>query len=311
MRISPLAAALAACGVLGAAACSGVRSGTPDGSYGGDDDSPADGDGSSSSGGSGTSSGGSSGGGSSSTSSSSSSGGSLPTSNGSAKPNCKYTAHATGLHAFVQVGGSPFHTYVPASYDPEVGHRVVFVMHGQDSDGTGEMAALWQSIADADDLVLVAPKGSGAATDPVAYPDGANFKQADLNKIADLVGEVDDCFNVDPHRHVLWGFSEGGFYGYLLGLGAADLFSGLAMGGANASFAAQSGYGPANAAWKIPVSHVHGTQDQNPIAVTRQDRDAFVAAGHAFTLHEHPGGHSITAAQVQQQWDDLKDSQSP
>jgi len=59
------------------------------------------------------------------------------------------------------------------------------------------------------------------------------------------------------------------------------------------------------------VSHVHGTQDQNPISVTRQDKADFEAAGHGFTLRQHTGGHSITPAQVLMQWNDLSGSSSP
>lgn len=234
--------------------------------------------------------------------------GTSPTS-GSDKPSCKYTAHKTGLTSFQQAGGLSFHVYAPASYDPKVGHAVVVLLHGQDSNGVPELEGLWKSIADEDGLVLVAPKGSRAATngDPV----GGNWATADLNKVLDLVTEVDDCYNVFTKKHLLWGFSAGTFYGYLLGLGAAEVFSGLAMGGANTSFARQNGFAPSDASWKIPVSHVHGAQDFNAISVTYKDRTDFQAAGHTFTLHEHPGGHSITPAQVRQQYDDLKGSVSP
>lgn len=75
--------------------------------------------------------------------------------------------------------------------------------------------------------------------------------------------------------------------------------------------ARQNGFAPSSAAWKIPVSHVYGTADFNPIAQTYQDRTDFQAAGHVFTLHEHPGGHSVTPAQVRQQYDDLKGSVAP
>jgi poly(3-hydroxybutyrate) depolymerase len=235
-------------------------------------------------------------------------GGSGP-SNGSDKPGCKYTAHKTGLTQFQQAGGLSFNVYAPASYDSNVGHGVVVIMHGQDSNGVPELEGLWKGIANDEGLVLLAPKGSRPATN--ASPTGANWATADLNKVLELMTEIDDCYNVLTKKHLLWGFSEGGFYGYLLGIGAAEAFSGLAMGGANTSFARQSGYEPASATWKIPVSHVHGTQDFNPISATYQDRTDFQAAGHVFTLHEHPGGHSITAAQVRQQYDDLKASVSP
>ena len=231
--------------------------------------------------------------------------------NGSNKPNCKYQAHKTGLAAFQQVGGLAFHVYAPASYDPNVGHAVVIVMHGQDSDGTAELNALWKPIADSEQLVLLAPKGSRASTNPSLYPDGANWAVADLNHVQDLMGEIDDCYDVQIKRHLLWGFSEGAAYGYLLGIGAANQFSGLAMGGNNTSFARSNGYPPSMEQWKIPVSHVQGTQDPNGSAQSIQDQTDFKAAGSVFTLYQPVQGHTITAAQVLAQYNDLKGSSSP
>ena len=234
-------------------------------------------------------------------------------STGSSKPNCKFAAHKTGLTQLQQAGGGlSFNVYAPPSYDPQVGHTVVVLMHGQDSNGVAELNALWKPIADdpTQQLVLVAPKGSRPATNN--DPAGANWATADLEKILTLMTDVDDCYDVFPKKHILWGFSEGCFYGYLLGIGAADRFSGLAMGGANTSFARQSGYEPSSATWKIPVSDVHGTADPlNAISLTYQDKADFIAAGHVFTLHEHPGGHTISAEQVRMQYDDLKASTSP
>jgi poly(3-hydroxybutyrate) depolymerase len=227
------------------------------------------------------------------------------------KSSCKYQAHKTGLSAFQQAGGLAFHVYAPSSYDPNVAHTVVVVMHGQDSDGTAELTALWQPIADSAQLVLVAPKGSRPATNPATYPNGANWATADLNHVQDLVGEIDDCYDVNLKKHILWGFSEGGFYGYLLGIGAANQFSGLAMGGSDTSFARSNGFAPASAPWKIPVSHVQGTTDPNGTAQPMQDKTDFEAAGHVFTLYLPVQGHTITAAQVLAQYNDLKASSSP
>ena len=227
------------------------------------------------------------------------------------KSACKYQPHKTGLSAFQQAGGLAFHVYAPASYDAKVPHSVVVLMHGQDSDGTGELAALWQSIADTSSLVLVAPKGSRPATDPATYPNGANWATSDLPHVVDLVADIDACYTVDPKKHILWGFSEGCFYGYLLGIGSAKTFSGLAMGGANTSFARQDGYAPADASWKIPVSHVQGTTDPNGMIQVLQDKADFEAAGHVFTLYQPVQGHTITQAQVLAQYNDLKASSSP
>lgn len=228
---------------------------------------------------------------------------------GAHKPSCKYQAHKTGLSSLQQAGGLSFTVYAPASYDPNAGHAMVVILHGQDSNGVPELNAFWKAIADQEGLVVLAPKGSRAAT--TGDPAVANWNTADLSKVLALMSDLDDCYNVFVKKHLLWGFSEGGFYGYLLGVGAADRFSGLGMGGANMSFARQNGVSPAGAAWKIPVSHVHGTQDFNPIGVTYQDRADFQANGHTFTLHEHAGGHTISPAQVRAQYDDLKGSSSP
>jgi poly(3-hydroxybutyrate) depolymerase len=224
---------------------------------------------------------------------------------------CKYTANATGLQSGQQAGGLAFHTYAPTTYDASVAHTVVVIMHGQDSDGTSELTSLWQPIADANQLVLLAPKGSQPSTDPTDYPNGANWSVNDLNNVQDLVSDIDDCYNVDAHKHILWGFSEGCFYGYLLGIGAATQFSGLAMGGANASFARENGYPPSAETWHIPVSHVIGTSDPNGTAQSEQDKADFIAAGSVFTLYEPNQGHTITEAQVLQQFMDLKNSSSP
>jgi poly(3-hydroxybutyrate) depolymerase len=232
--------------------------------------------------------------------------------NGATKPGCKYAANKTGLSSFQQVGGLAFHVYAPTSYDPNVAHTVIVIMAGQDSDGTAEMAALWQPIADSGEpLVLVVPKGSLPATDPTTYPTGANWSVDDLNHIQDLVPEIDDCYDVNVKKHILWGFSEGGFYGYLLGIGAASYFSGLAMGGSNTSFAQENGYPPAAEQWKIPVSHVQGTTDPNGLQGSIQDQADFEAAGSVFTLYQPTQGHTITPAQVLQQYNDLKGSTSP
>jgi hypothetical protein len=93
----------------------------------------------------------------------SSSGGSSGGSSGSPTTgptgSCTAQAHKTGLTAFTHANGLKYSTYAPSTYDKNVGHTVVVLMHGQDSDGVPELNALWKPIADSDDLVLVAPRG--------------------------------------------------------------------------------------------------------------------------------------------------------
>ena len=185
------------------------------------------------------------------------------------------------------------------------------VLHSQDSNGLGQFEAFWRSIADSEQLVVVIPKGTRDATNPSTYPDGANWRQIDMPQVQELTQEIDDCYNVDTKRHILWGFSAGCQYGYLLGVGAAANYSGLAMGGCDNGFASSVGYPASEAAWAIPVSHVHGQTDFNPISRAYVTKSEFETRGSVFTLYEHPGGHTISAEQVRQQYDDLKNSQSP
>lgn len=278
----------------------GTASSSGDGSSG--DVPPEDGGASTSSSGGGSTS--------SASSASSSSGGPGPSTGPNGTCAIAGQTHKTGLTSgLAHANGLKFSVYAPASYDKNVGHTVVVLMHGQDSDGVPELNALWKPLADSDQLVLVAPRGSRPST--TGNANVGNWAVADLEKVLEVMTAVDGCYNVFTKKHVLWGFSAGTFYGYLLGIAAADRFSGLAMGGANTSFARQNGYAPAQSVWKLPVSHVHGKLDQNPISLTYQDKTDFTAAGHVFTLHEHAGGHSITPDQVKMQWNDLKASSAP
>jgi poly(3-hydroxybutyrate) depolymerase len=218
------------------------------------------------------------------------------------KPNCKFTAHKTGETALQ--GALQFVTYAPPTYDKTKGHTMVIVMHGSGSDGTGEMRAFWKGLADRDELVLVAPHGQGQT--------GGNWGRSDEPKFLSVIDEVDKCYNINPKKHLLWGFSAGGNYGYLFGLSNAQRFMGLAMGGSFSYLGVLGPPGPGQIAWKVPFSHVNGTNDQAAdIRAVRMEQAGFKQAGHFYNLTEHANGHSITAAQVEIQYNDLKGYSSP
>jgi poly(3-hydroxybutyrate) depolymerase len=287
----------------GSSSGDGTSNGDPSGSSSGNSSSSSSG--SSSGGASGSSSSGA--GGSSSSSgamgSSSSSGATTSGGTGPDKPNCKYTAHKTGQESLT--GALPFTTYVPANYDRNKGHTVVVILHGFGGDGVGELNAFWKAIADREELVLVAPKAVTIVQGAAAW------RQADEPKVLSVMDDVDNCYNVNPKKHLLWGFSMGGNYGYLYGLRNANRFMGLAMGGALSYLGQLSPPGPGQVAWKIPFSHVHGTNDMTPINGVRMEAAGYRQAGHTFNLLEHNNGHSISAEQVEKQWNDLKGSSSP
>jgi predicted esterase len=219
---------------------------------------------------------------------------------------CAFGAHATGTQLLQKPGGLAFTTYAPANYDKNVGHPMVVIMHGAGLDGSGELRSLWQEIADRDQLVLVAPQGSATAQ-------GARIwnKGSDAPQVLATMTELDKCYNIFKRKHFLWGFSDGGYMVYQIGIQSTKRFAGLAPAGCNTANAQNIGLTPASCQWKIPISHSHGQTERSPIEQARRERDQFVALGHVFSLNEHPGGHSIRKEFVDKQWADLKSAVAP
>ena len=66
------------------------------------------------------------------------------------------------------------------------------------------------------------------------------------------------------------------------------------------------------AAWKVPVVHFHGMQDQSvPFTAGEQTRDLLTQAGHTVQFHAFQGGHTTSPAQALQAFMELRDSSAP
>ena len=100
---------------------------------------------------------------------------------------------------------------------------------------------------------------------------------------------------------------------FLIGMQAANAFSGLSIMAANLGSAeAIAGRRLLPAPWLIPVSQFQGTTDTNfPIATVRADRDRMIAAGHMVYWHEFMGGHTTNAMFALTTYMDLAASRSP
>jgi poly(3-hydroxybutyrate) depolymerase len=232
---------------------------------------------------------------------------------------CSGQQDVTGLVQRVSLIGTDqmmhtYYSYVPASYDGGWAIPLVVSLHGA-GDTAMNFVYLWQQIADDNGFMVLLPEGSAV------LGSGYTWNIPDAFVVFGAMDDISRCYRTDMHRHILHGFSAGGFIAYIDGLSQSDkLFSGIAMSSSDlgtAEYYAQHdlpGYPPLlPSGWLIPVSMTHGTQDPNfPFMQCAEgSRDALVDAGHTVYFHQFAGGHTTNSDLVLLQWNDLKDSQSP
>ena len=197
--------------------------------------------------------------------------------------------------------------YAPTSYDPALPTAVVVALHGAHMTAEG-YEGLGAEVADAKGFLLLVPEGS------VASGQGFTWAAGDALLVGRALDDLEACYSVDPRRRFVEGYSSGGAIAYLLGLGHAERFAGVAVS-AGSLFAAEAMAKKTlvpGARWRVPVSLTHGIDDPKiPIASSRLARDRLAAAGHPVHLHEHPGGHDISPALFAETYDDLATSRAP
>ena len=226
-----------------------------------------------------------------------------------ARPNCPYAAHAKGLTTHA-ISGTTYAVYVPASYQSTTPMRAIVALHGTGDSPTNFITYLWKANADAQGLIIVAPKGTFFSNGQ-----GPAWSNADLPRVLAALDEVQSCFNVAPKRTLVSGFSAGAHMAYFVGLKQAQRFAGIAIAAGSLYGGAEYLNGGASlfpAAWKVPVVHFHGTQDQSvPYGFGEQSRDKLVAAGHPVQFHAFSGGHTTSPAQALQALSELAPSSAP
>lgn len=102
-------------------------------------------------------------------------------------------------------GGLEYVIRVPADFDPRVGARVVFVMHGRGDSHTRVMRVA-ESEAYLKDAILVSPSA----------PKNLEWNQGDRKATAQLIDVVRARYHVT--RTIMFGFSSGGFFAFSMGM---------------------------------------------------------------------------------------------
>jgi len=203
--------------------------------------------------------------------------------------------------------GNPYVAYVPASYDPNALTPLVVALHGAGDTAMNYLDVVWKADADADGFIVIAPEG----TAPLG--NGYTWDSTDESLILAAATDVYACYAIDPKKEIIHGFSAGGIMAYLIGLHDAARFSGISISSADLD-SAEAIYGAPllPSAWKIPVSHFHGTQDQNfPIQYAIDGMNRLLDAGHPFFWHPFDGGHTTNAGFASTMYTDLKSSTAP
>lgn len=203
--------------------------------------------------------------------------------------------------------GNPYSAYVPSSYDPRQAVPLIVALHGAGDTAPNYLQFMWKGNADARGFIVIAPEGT------FPYSGGFAWYGSDDALVVAALDDVQKCYSIDPRRIIVNGFSAGGTMAYFIGLSRAQRFSGLAIQSSSLS-AGESVAGQTllPAAWKIPVSHFHGDQDQNfQAADALNGINRLQAAGHPVFWHLFSGGHTAKAADALVEFDELKGFTSP
>jgi poly(3-hydroxybutyrate) depolymerase len=137
--------------------------------------------------------------------------------------------------------------YAPSTIVPK--RPLLISMHGYNQDiAYQKNQTQWESIAKAENFVVVYPGGVGNSWDLSG--------NTDIDFILAIIEEMVKRYSIDRDRVYLSGFSMGGMFTYYAATKIADKIaafapvSGYNMGGANT-----------NSSRPIPIIHVHGTSD--------------------------------------------------
>jgi len=206
-----------------------------------------------------------------------------------ARPTPVANAAPTGLHPLGLAASRDALIYVPPTYEPSQPAPFVLMLHGAGGTAEGGIAPLLP-LADAADLILLAPQSRGRTWDVILGGYGA-----DVAFIERALAEAFNRYAVDPARIVVAGFSDGASYALSLGLTNGDLFNHIAAFAPGFMVPAAQHGSP-----RIFVTH--GTHDQVlPIdRCSRRIVPQLQRAGYDVQYHEFEGGHTLPPSLAQQ-----------
>lgn len=123
-----------------------------------------------------------------------------------------------------------FILYVPDSYNPEVPTALILSMHGA-GGWAGQQRAVsgWNRLADAQGFIVAYPSGrdhSGPRTWRVQEGTGL---AKDVRFLSDLIGSLEQQYNIDPKRIYANGLSNGGGMSWALSCTLSDRIAAVGL----------------------------------------------------------------------------------
>jgi len=125
----------------------------------------------------------------------------------------------TGLQPLPVGGQRDSYLYVPPAHSAENPSALVLLLHGSGGHAHHGLDIL-QDLADAANLILVAPASAGYTWDVIIGRWGR-----DVKLINQALEHVFASYAIDPSRVAIGGFSDGASYALSLGLTNGDLFT--------------------------------------------------------------------------------------
>jgi polyhydroxybutyrate depolymerase len=166
-------------------------------------------------------------------------------------------------------GTRPYSIYVPAPGGASGARAAILSLHGGGGSAMiqASMSQL-NELADEQQIYIVYLEGTGLIR---TFNAGACCGSAqslavdDVSYAAAVLQDVVDDFPIDAARVFATGFSNGGMMSHRLACELSDRIAGVApIGGASAQFdGALNQYHSCNPARRIPVLHMHATNDRN------------------------------------------------
>lgn len=198
-----------------------------------------------------------------------------------------------------------YYYHIPSSYQSNKAIPMMLLFHGAAGAGQSSVAAeytrnLWQTTAEANNLIIVAQVATGQQGGWIP----GNMVTI-LNKI---LADMEARYNIEKRRVYGWGFSAGGFVLHKLALLNADEFAGYAVSGAHLGYAASGSVFPSTASRKLPVVLSVGQSDGYYSNVLN-DYNTFQQAGwqanYNVWFDSYVGGHAYFSSEPAAVWDKL------
>ncbi len=187
-----------------------------------------------------------------------------------------------GLHRLGITSGRDGLIYVPSGYRADQPTPLVVLLHGAGGNAQHGISLL-QSLADANNLLLLAPESRAGTWDVIVSDYGPDVAYMDR-----ALAQTLSHYAVDPAHLAVGGFSDGASYALSIGISNGDLFTHI--------IAFSPGFMvPTRQEGKPRIYISHGTHDTVlPINVcSRRIVPQLRRAGYDMTYREFDGPHTV------------------